>query len=750
MNKKTLIICLVALVALAGLAAIGIANLYKGEPGEDQVTGTAVSEYSLLPAVPSDAVMLLCTSSFGETLSLLNDSTKVFGAILTDSGKRGFSDFISELSKDVPSAVKDFESVLSMHYSGELTPLLLLKAPADTTSDVLEVLACADSSSLASSYLNSSHLVAYPGVKDKLMKGGLILVSSSQTLITASLRHLEGDMSVLDKTGFPQIAAKMGGRSAIMLSNDYAGKLFTSHITRAYAQYSTFFKDLADWTGFTISGISPDGITLKGAFSSSADPTYFANVLSSIPSGESRFADIVPSSTIFAVSVPTPSITDYLDSYKKFLDAHAKLDKYRRDNASLRDTLSVTPEQFVIRLDTKEVVKATVRLENSTEGIVALRMGKADPDILLKGTGMKAMKEYKGEVLPFLYDNFISTEFGGLFSPSGTGYFAVVGQWLITGSYRAVTYVSDPDRTLSSELSDAGLSSKLQTKNTGPVCFFSVSEYPPLVDEVFRPTLSVPMRQTIAGVTHEVFTMSLSGADATISIDRANVVKSNAPVVERDTVVVIPTGPFKVHNSGTGRTNLFSQSANNTLTLKEEDGKGIWGIPFSAPICGAVETIDYYGNDRNQFLFAAGSKLYLIDRLGRFVNGFPAELGKEVLLGPAVYDFTGAHGYTAMVLHKDNTIGMYNLHGQVKEGWEGITVDETIKTLPELLEVKGTKYWVVRTSIRALIFPFNGGEALTKGEGAKMIRNDSEIIPKDNGSITATCRDGKERNFKLQ
>ena len=751
MNKKTLIICLIALVALAGIAAAGIAVLYKGDSGEGVNTGAAISDYSLLPAVPSDAAMLLCTSSLSESLALLTDSTKVFRSFLTDSGKRGFSDFIASISEAVPSSVKDEEVVVSMHYSGELTPLMLLRAPADTTDDVLKVLAFADSSSIASEYITSSRLSSYPGAKNKLLKGGLILVSSSQTLITASLRHLEGDMSVLDKTGFPQIAAKMGGRSSVMISNDYAGKLFTSHVSRAYAQYSTFFKDLADWTGFAISGVSPGSVTLKGALSSSSDPTYFANVLSGIPSGEARFADVLPSSTVFAISVPTPSVTNYLDSYKKFLDAHAKLDKYRRDNASLRDTLSVTPEQFVIRLDTKEIVKASVRMENSVEGVVALRMGKADPDILLKGTGLKSMKEYKGEVLPFLYSGFISTEFGGLFSPpQGMQYFAVNGQWLITGSYKAVSMVADPDRTLSQEISDASLSSKLSTKNTGPVCFFSVSEYPPLVDEVFRPSLSVPIRETLTGVTHEIMLMSVSGGEAVMTVDRTTVTKSKAPVVDRDTVVVVPTGPFKVHNSGTGRTNLFSQSANNTLTLKEEDGKGIWGIPFSTPICGAVETIDYYGNDRNQFLFAAGSKLYLIDRLGRFVNGFPAELGKDVLLGPAVYDFTGAHGYTAMILHKDNTIGMYNLHGQIKEDWMGITADETIKTLPELLEIKGTRYWVVRTSIRTLVFPFMGGDPLTKGEGSKMIRNDSVLTPKDNGSISATCYDGKERTFKLQ
>ena len=91
-------------------------------------------------------------------------------------------------------------------------------------------------------------------------------------------------------------------------------------------------------------------------------------------------------------------------------------------------------------------------------------------------------------------------------------------------------------------------------------------------------------------------------------------------------------------------------------------------------------------NKKIQFLFAAGSKLYLLDRLGHWVNGFPVELGKPVLLGPDAYDFTGAGGYTVMVLHKDNTLERYNLHGQKPEGWKGIKAPETVKNLPELLE----------------------------------------------------------------
>ena len=161
-----------------------------------------------------------------------------------------------------------------------------------------------------------------------------------------------------------------------------------------------------------------------------------------------------------------------------------------------------------------------------------------------------------------------------------------------------------------------------------------------------------------------------------------------------------------------------------------------------------MENIDYYNNGKIQFLFCAGSKLYLLDRLGHWVNGFPVDLGKAVLLGPSAYDFTGAHGYTVMVLHKDNSLEMYNLHGQKPADWKGIRAPETVKSLPELVEVNGKSYWVVRTSVRTLVYGFYGGDPLTREEGGKMIKPDSPVTPKGKG-VTVECYDGKTRDIKL-
>ena len=233
-----------------------------------------------------------------------------------------------------------------------------------------------------------------------------------------------------------------------------------------------------------------------------------------------------------------------------------------------------------------------------------------------------------------------------------------------------------------------------------------------------------------------------------IQLSTHTIKSSKVQVMERDTTVTVPAGPFPVQNYYTGKTNTLYQNKSLSICLNDENGKGVWGIPFKEPLCGRVQNIDFYKNGKIQFLFAASDKLYLLDRLGHWVGGFPVKLPKPVLLGPDVYDFTGAGGYTVMILHKDNSLERYNLHGQKPEGWKGIRAPETVKNLPELIQVGGKNYWVVRTSVRTLVYPFAGGEPLVKEEGNKMLHPDAQLKITSKG-ISGECYDGRTRDYKL-
>ena len=300
-------------------------------------------------------------------------------------------------------------------------------------------------------------------------------------------------------------------------------------------------------------------------------------------------------------------------------------------------------------------------------------------------------------------------------------------------------------------MSDASQGDLLASRKSSFVSYFSFSEA--VLSDVFKSgflkTIS-PLYED-AEYSPVVMTVSHDKGKPVVSSEilKLSLQKTKAPVFERDTVVTVPKGPFEVKNSGTGKMNKFYQNSHLSLCLSE-DGKDLWGVPFKEPICGTAQNVDYFANGKLQIIFGAGSRIYLIDRLGRYVTGFPVDLGKDILLGPDVYDFNGARKYNIMILHKDNTVEMYNLKGQKPSSWKGIYPSETVKSLPERIVVGGNSYWVVRTSIQTLIYPFYGGEPLTTFNGEQMIRPDSEVKILEDGTVNVVCYDGKHRTVKLK
>lgn len=747
MNRKTII--LYTLISLIFLSAVvcGLVYLYNGDSGRPSRTPASVSSdhFGILASIPSDATAVFHLESVRKGTELVNDGTKVFSALLLDSGRGGLKSFFSLLDEAVGkgglSSLKSQKAALSLHYSGSLVPMLAIGAPAsesDSSALVMAVRELADSCGLAVGFHPSS-------------SGSVILVSSSETLISSSVRHIDEGMSILSNREFEAALSSAYSKNVLFLSNNYANRLLPAFFQRQVSRNSDFFKGLASWTSISVMDSSEKNLDLRLGVTAGRNSDAFINVLNAQSPETASFPKVIPSGSFYAVSIPFNDQSQYLDAYRKYLDSTSKLAKNRTEISDLGRSAGVDPDAWAKALNVKEVAKALWRGNDSDYEALFVRVGKKDYSLIFKDLDITSEKEYSMASLGNCFAGFPSALFGSLFSLSDESCYTFTGEWLVSGSDASIrdfiSRFSEGD-VLQSLLSDASVSSTAAFKDSRFVAYYSPSSSK--MEEIFASDMLKSVTATLDGASFEPVILSYAKDGWTASVTRVPfIAKSKTPAVVADAAVEVPAGPFKVQNSGTGKTNLLEQQSNYYLSLKEEDGKGIWSIPFSEPLCGYVETIDYFVNGKLQFLFAAGSKLYLLDRLGRFVGGFPEELGKPVLLGPAAYDFSGAHGYSVMVLHTDNTIGMYNIHGVAPESWQGITSDEKIIALPELIKAGGKSYWAVRTAVQTQIFGFYGGEPVYKESGAKSIRRDSEIEVADNGSLKVVCNDGKNRNIKL-
>lgn len=190
--------------------------------------------------------------------------------------------------------------------------------------------------------------------------------------------------------------------------------------------------------------------------------------------------------------------------------------------------------------------------------------------------------------------------------------------------------------TLASRLDAEGLD-RVPQKNGGAWVYYSLDNDPELLDATFSPMMARGCRNILKGASYVPVVISAiaegGGIGLEINLDRIEVGKGSVPAAGKDTTVTVPEGPFKVRNCATGKINTFYQNSHLSICLRDENGKDVWGVPFKSKIRGYVQEVDYYNNGKIQYLFAAGSQMYLIDRLGRFVSGFPAETGKKLRQG---------------------------------------------------------------------------------------------------------------------
>ena len=746
MSRKSIIICLAVLAVMIVGVGVAVAMLYSDVDSTQTRKGNFVPDqerYLLLPAVPADAALVACLSDLEDAVNGPLRGFRFPDALAAELAAGSFPSFSSA------------GVAVSLHYGGRMNPLYIFDAghaSSEPSEDAAALMSFAARMGMAVQFVDCSK--ATDGTRS-IAKHSVVLVSDTETLVKSATRHLAEPISVMYAGGFAEASQSVAGKDLVFVANNNAKTLMPVALAKSRSNYSPFIANLAQWTVIEIEKSDATGAYAAISAVYDNDASDYMTVLEKSQPAVSKLSQILPSFAVSAVSLPMKNADSYISAYQSFMDSKQALQSYRKKQRELTARAGISPEDFVKRLDIKEMAKASFVLGKSLEHVNLMRIGKEDTLIFI-GTENKSFKHYVPATHAWPYASFAASVFGDMFQLKDESCFTYINGWIVSGSMAAVEmYVNDKvlDYKLLEYMANAGQKDMLATE-ASLVAYFSLGEYPAGHKDIFTNPVAESLKHIYQGCDYcpavLAVTKGKDGMVGRLRIPRLEMMKSKAPQIERDTTIVIPQGPFKVKNSATGKTNLLYQNEHGAICLKEEEGKGLWGVPFKEKLCGAVGEVDYYANGKIQFVFAAGSKIYIIDRLGNYVNGFPIDLGKGILLGPDVYDFNNKKAYNIMVLHKDFTIDMYNLKGKKPDSWKGIVAPERIKGLPERLVVGGSTYWIVRTSMQTLIYPFYGGTPLTTFTGDKMILPKSEVKVLDGTSVSVDCYDGQKRTVVLK
>ncbi|HMN06698.1 MAG TPA: hypothetical protein PKD45_13335 [Flavobacteriales bacterium] len=137
---------------------------------------------------------------------------------------------------------------------------------------------------------------------------------------------------------------------------------------------------------------------------------------------------------------------------------------------------------------------------------------------------------------------------------------------------------------------------------------------------------------------------------------------------------------------------VFAQDRDDRISLISCTGKILWQRQLDGPVMGVVQQIDRYRNGKLQLLLNTKGKVYLIDRLGRDVEGFPVELKGEASAPLSVFDYEGNKDYRIIVPMANGRLANLGPDGRPVQGWEPATLASPVVAPVEHVRVKGKDY----------------------------------------------------------
>jgi hypothetical protein len=708
-----------------------------------------------LSAIPVDAAAIFVFNSFENFHRTISLNNPLFGDLLfKEASIKDMANSIYELCSDeTMQSLKAGGSAISLHYSAKdkISPLLVIDFNYADKSKILNVLNAKKRRGSIRSF-SGKKVEQWNNVEYVVIDNRLI-ASDSPIILESSLRHLASGASIMDNEDFKEL---LSGReilnAALFLNHSQSGKLFSGFANRDFLKYADFTSRFTGWSTMEISTTSNQFI-LNGEVINSKGYANYAAAFFDLNGIQPSVMSVLPSETFSLLTLTIEDLSKYIRNFSRYNEFYKK-----RDAKALTDA-----ERWFLSHNPKEISCAIIPYGGVFEWITIVRKDKPWYNFL---ETYFVKDQQQGNPKDFKNRGALSLLFGSIFSNTDEESILFQDEWIYIGK-RALLEEASQGAFKRFSMQDWLIQTKAYNLLNTKDCMISLvvngSQAPDSLLSFFRDETKKIIRGTIKksnilvtafqlnkskerGVSLDIFAYADSTQIPTASIETSG---SKPSGWKSDTLITIPKGPYEVINFNNREKEYLIQLPNNALRLANSKMEGLWAIPFTSEICGYVKQVDFFKNGKLQMLFASGNKLYLLDRLGRFVAPYPKSVTDEITLGPQVYDIKGDGDFAIMLLHKDNTLRLYDRTAGVYPRWSNISAEERIKSFPELIESGENRYWVLRTSLRTMIYSING-TPVANFTGEMRLANNTPVKPDRQGVVNLKTASGKNISVDLE
>ena len=744
---------------------------------------SAVSD--VYDVIPDNSSLIISTSDIDSVSSLVSKDNALVAMLYSQKSELGMpicrvvdslrdiDMFAGHLMQDAVVAVrKDGNSGLCQLYVCKtdavdenslvgLVDTLKHKGLESRIFNEIEILKCR----LANS--NSSVFVSFAN--------GLALFSSSSRYMEDALQCLSGNGKRLkDDACFAKAFSASGKNELanVFVNTRRFSDIFSSELFDDNALVRNF-RSIDGW--LTLDMLSGSPVSFNGFQYAESDSSSFVSFVKSQPAIEFNAFSVIPERSSAYMLVSFADAQGYDNALSEYMESTGKLAERNRKVADMNKAFgfdakakfySIVKREFayiVCDNDANQERGVYVACGLHSQSAAELELRNMVPDENIRSLGDGAVTVFS---LP--YDDIPAALFGDMFANCRGNYVFFIGNFMVFANsmddIKALVRDVSLNNTMKASISHREFLGKFSTTST----MFLYYNFP-CGTEMLKRVLSRQYSSDIDAKRSAIGNNGVCGVqfkcmDGLVfcnlsfgELDSKHIAESEI-IWETNIGAAVAMKPCFVKNHDTGENEILVQDKNNMLYLLDASGKEIWHVLIDAPIRSQIYQVDAYKNGKLQYLFSTADKIYLVDRLGNFVDRYPLVLRAETTVPVSVFDYDGNHNYRIFAACNDNKVYVYDISGNLLKGWDFAGTENLVNSEISHYSISSEDFIVFHDSYKVYFVARNGSEKLKFLTGFKFSDNaiycDVSGTPKfvttdENGMVRRFFKDNRQDSISL-
>lgn len=556
---------------------------------------------------------------------------------------------------------------------------------------------------------------------------GILSISNSESLLSASVIQRKRNNSLLDDASFKKIhkTSFTSNTTSVYINfkhlQEYASDLFSA----------PFLSSVSDWTELDLD-IRNDGVYLNG-FTFGTGDSLFTKLFDGISPQKNEISGVLPASTKFMMSYSLHTKERFKDNLVGLINRSDRKESYSQQSAAFkRKHIAEFADIFFSFIDRECALIYTEpdnRNPQNNKLLVFFTSGQSAALQVLqemmtkngKSTQPHGWTELDNQTRFPVYEMpeplMMQQLWGFLFPEVPARYFAFYRNYLVFANSAetigSFMYANILNKTLSAHPYFAPFTENFSYQEN----FFLFAEIPFIFSlsnkhlnrTHFNPTNE--QNKALANFYGIGVQMSAAG-DLTYTTLHAN----HAPHRDKEPRTIwqsrldsaIIGKPALVDNHISGEKEILVQDALNNLYLINNMGRVLWKRSLDGPIISEISQIDYYRNNKLQYLFNTADRIYLLDRNGNHVARYPLALPAKATNGLAVFDYENNKDYRIFLALADKRIYLFDKTGNRNPGWSLPQTEGVVSTPVQYFHNQGRDYIVFSDQFRNYILDRRG------------------------------------------